>query len=375
MSKKNLSPKTAKSCMTMNMLFVNSNDSFKQAIIKLADSSNGIIPVKENNKTIGFFNYSDALKTVVSENYPSGNVVENYISKKVVAVKSGAYIYDAMNLMIKNEVKILVILEKGIETGYLTFEDLLLEVQCELNLYFEDLKSMVKSRSDEIDRLLSLKEEYLTIAAHDLKSPLSVIVSFTDLLFEDTSLTEEQKFCLNYIKSQTEEMISMVNNILMSAKIDSGSMMLNKSEFIFNELLNNVKIGFTIITSKKGIEFEYFCDDNIKYIGDSLKIKEAIVNLLDNAFKYTEKGKVSFICKKSGDGVEIIISDTGFGFNTEELEHVFEKYATVVRKRSTGTGLGMYIASEIIKLHGGYIELKSKPDEGSIFTILLPSSG
>jgi signal transduction histidine kinase len=355
-----------------NIAVLKTDSTLKEAVKELSKTQFGYISVKDDTKTVGTLSLHDIIKILSENGYPAEERVEKYMQREIVAIQSGAYVFEAMNLMIKHEVKLLLVLEEDKEIGILSFEDVLLEVQSELSIYFDNLKNVVATRSEKIDKLMNLKEEYLTIAAHDLKSPLSIIKGFAQILSKENNLTEEQKSCTDYISQQCQIMLEMITGLLDAAKAESGGLVLNKSEVDLKEFLKEIEHGFNILAKKKNISFVCECSCQKLYLMDKNKIRESIFNILENAFKFTKKGSIILSCSEYKSGIKIKIQDTGPGLSNEETEKIFNKYETVVKNKDAGSGLGLYIAHQIVKYHGGKIDVKSIKGKGSTFSIILP---
>lgn len=234
-------------------------------------------------------------------------------------------------------------------------------------------KNITSEKSSE-----KAKHEFITHITHELLTPLTTINSYNEMLMDDeVDNVELQKEFYNTISEETSRLTRLVKTLLNISKIEMGSLTLNKalvkSDWLFNDCMTTVEGA----AQKKKITIERNEPDNFPSLfGDKELLKVAIINILGNAVKYTaENGHINFSLSEQDDVVVFEVIDNGYGISKEDLHHVFDKFYRSADPRvtdQTGSGLGLALTSEIIRLHGGEIEVNSKPDEGSHFTIRLP---
>ena len=222
------------------------------------------------------------------------------------------------------------------------------------------------------------KHEFITHITHELLTPLTTINSYNEMLMEDEiENVELQKEFYNTISEETNRLTRLVKTLLNISKIEMGSLSLNKglvkSDWLFNDCLTAVEGA----AQKKKITIERNLPDHFPSLfGDKELLKVGVINILGNAVKYTaENGQIIFKLTEQDDVAVIEVIDNGYGISKEDLPHVFDKFYRSTDPRvtdQTGSGLGLALTSEIVRLHGGEIEVSSKPDEGSHFTIRLP---
>ena len=222
------------------------------------------------------------------------------------------------------------------------------------------------------------KHEFITHITHELLTPLTTINSYNEMLMEDEiDNIEMQKEFYNTISDETRRLTRLVKNLLNISKIEMGSLTLNKglvkSDWLFNDCLTTVEGA----AQKKKIAIERNLPDHFPSLfGDKELLKVGIINILGNAVKYTpKKGHIKFTLTEQDDLVVFEVIDDGYGISKEDLPHIFDKFYRSADDRITeqsGSGLGLALTSEIIRLHGGEIEVTSKVDEGSHFIIRLP---
>ena len=222
------------------------------------------------------------------------------------------------------------------------------------------------------------KHEFITHITHELLTPLTTINSYNEMLMEDEiDNMEMQKEFYNTISDETRRLTRLVKNLLNISKIEMGSLTLNKglvkSDWLFDDCITAVEGA----AQKKNITIERNLPDNFPSLfGDKELLKVGIINILGNAVKYTpEKGRIKFTLTEQDDVVVFEVIDNGYGISKEDLAHIFDKFYRSTDTRvteQTGSGLGLALTSEIIRLHGGEVEVSSKIDEGSHFVIRLP---
>jgi signal transduction histidine kinase len=234
-------------------------------------------------------------------------------------------------------------------------------------------KNITSEKSSE-----KAKHEFITHITHELLTPLTTINSYNEMLMEDEiDNIEMQKEFYNTISDETRRLTRLVKNLLNISKIEMGSLTLNKglvkSDWLFDDCLTAVEGA----AQRKNITIERNLPDTFPSLfGDKELLKVGIINILGNAVKYTpEKGLIKFILTEQDDVVVFEVIDNGYGISKDDLAHVFDKFYRSTDPRVTeqsGSGLGLALTSEIIRLHGGEIEVSSKVDEGSHFVIRLP---
>ncbi len=233
------------------------------------------------------------------------------------------------------------------------------------------------SREELIGRL---KSEFVSIAAHQLRTPLSALKWTIRLLLDGDAgeLTASQQEFLEKGYIINERMIKLVNDLLNAARIEEGRFGYEFSEVDLKALLGSITESFASLAEARKLilKFEKLSEPLPKIYADPEKLNLALSNLLDNAIKYTPSGgSVTLRLKRKGDWAEITVADTGVGIPEVDKRRVFSKFfraSNVIRMETSGTGLGLFIAQNIIRRHGGTIQVQSKEREGTIFTFTLP---
>ena len=230
------------------------------------------------------------------------------------------------------------------------------------------------SKQKETERL---RDDFIATLTHDLRTPLLAAIQ-TLKFFLDGSLgpvEEKQEVLLSTMLHSNEDLLGLVNALLEVYRFESGKLTLCKTVFTAKDLVTQCYEELKPLAERKNLEFTLDCemDDNLEIVADKSEIKRVIINLCGNAVNYTNKGgKVDIIAKaQSGDFI-FSVSDNGNGIPAEDIPKLFNRFSQgTARKRSTGTGLGLYLSRQIIEAHGGKIWLDSKLNKGSEFTFVL----
>jgi PAS domain S-box-containing protein len=245
-----------------------------------------------------------------------------------------------------------------------------------------DITELIIAKEQAI-RANNAKSNFLTKISHEIRTPMNAILGITEIQLQNQKIPNELQEALEKINSSGYLLLSLINNILDMSKIESGKMELSLSNYDFPSLINDTVYLNVILYDNKQIKFTLKVDENIpsRMLGDELRIKQIINNLLSNAFKYTDDGEISMSIsaeyQKDPAFVTLVlsISDTGQGMTTEQVDKLYDEFTrfnTDVNSKVEGTGLGMSITKQLVLIMGGEIDVKSEPDKGSVFTVRLP---
>lgn len=230
------------------------------------------------------------------------------------------------------------------------------------------------------ESLLKVKEKFLANMSHEIRTPLTSIIGFTERLSE-THLNKEQTKYLKYVNSSSEHLLELINDLLEFSRINSGKIDLVEKPFKPSALF--AEAFETLEQRAKDKNLEIILDQNMpefELLGDSLRLKQVIINLLSNSIKFTEKGKVilqtkAFLTDEGRSAnIKIRVADTGIGIPKDKLEVIFEEFTQVdpgITRKYGGSGLGLAISSKLINLMNGSISVSSSIDKGTVFTIRL----
>lgn len=233
--------------------------------------------------------------------------------------------------------------------------------------------------------LNNLKNDFLATMTHELRTPLNSILGFSDVLAGADNLNDKQQRYVRNIQSSGKDLLTLINDILDLAKIESGKMDLHIVEFPIGDLVERLVNMIRPLAEKRNIDLSCETDPNIPLlIQDAGKIQQIVYNLLSNAIKFTpEGGRVQMTAVLRDESqLELIVDDTGVGIPLEDQETIFERFRqgntipggrkNTLTREYAGTGLGLSIVKELSKLLGGEVTVKSELGKGSTFTVRVP---
>jgi signal transduction histidine kinase len=245
---------------------------------------------------------------------------------------------------------------------------------------FGRLAESFRSMAAQLEELDRLKAEFVSIATHELKTPVNVMLGYLQLLQENVygELTERQREIATTLVSQTQQLSRLIRQLLDVSRFDAGGGKLETRPIVLAEFLDDLERAFRVLALQREVNFEVKSDRDIPHevLWDPVRINEVLGNLLSNAFKFTNKGgRVSLLVGREGDHVRMSVGDTGAGIPRDQLPHIFEKFYqadTQAPLALRGAGLGLAIAKSIVTAHNGGIEVESRVGVGTTFTIRLP---
>lgn len=240
------------------------------------------------------------------------------------------------------------------------------------------LRKQNEEQVQQLKKLNELKDEFLAVVSHDLRSPLASIGGYVNYLIKKGELSDQQHKYLNIIKDINENLYNLVNELLDISKLESGVIELFKEDTNIDELISTSITNFKMLAEDKNIKIKYInkLNDNIIYV-DKMKLIQIINNLLSNAVKFTENGVISVKLIEENDNIILSVQDSGIGISEDEISCLFDKlnyFNKPGTKGEKGTGLGLVICKKFVELLDGRIELTSQPGKGSTFTVTFPRS-
>lgn len=252
-----------------------------------------------------------------------------------------------------------IILYEKVVGGVLTFRDI--------------------TREKEVDRM---KTEFISLASHQLRTPLTAMKWFLEMLQSGDigPLSDEQKNYIKNIQDSNEKEIALVNSLLNISRIESGRIIIDPIPTQINSLIEEVVSLQKVPSDAKKLAVSLALDDTLPEIPlDAKLMREIITNLLTNAIKYTpENGTITIKTTQNEKNIMLSVSDTGYGIPENEQKRIFERFfraSNITKVVTDGSGLGLYLVKKILDASGGTIELESKENTGTTFTITLPIKG
>jgi len=227
---------------------------------------------------------------------------------------------------------------------------------------------------DELDKI---KLDFLSNVSHELRTPLTSIKAYCDmLLMLDDEERETREEFLNYIIEECDRLVRMINNILDVSKIESGKMEWYFDSVNLTEVIHNSVNIVRNMAQNKGLSIEINISEELPSVwGDRDKLVQVMINLLDNAVKFTKEGRIVVGAELVDNQVKLYVSDTGIGIAAENQEFIFGKFnqvGDILTNKPQGSGLGLSICREIVNYHGGRIWVESEVGVGSTFYFTLP---
>lgn len=224
------------------------------------------------------------------------------------------------------------------------------------------------------------KQQFLSNMSHEIRTPMNAIIGFTNIVLK-TPLDKTQKEYINAIKESGDALLVLINDILDIAKVDAGKMIFDHVPFKLSKSTSTILLLFEQKMKGKNLELIYKCDSTIPkiLIGDPMRLRQIILNLMSNAIKFTSKGKISVSIKLLDEDtekvtLEFLITDTGIGVPQDRLTHIFNDFEQANKGTSTsygGTGLGLAIVKQLVELQGGSIIAHSEEGKGSTFGFIM----
>ncbi|MGD9262513.1 MAG: response regulator, partial [Desulfobacterales bacterium] len=234
-------------------------------------------------------------------------------------------------------------------------------------LYREKLSAEAANRT---------KSEFLASMSHEIRTPLNSIIGLVDLTLQ-SGLRPDQREDLDVVKSSAYSLLSIINNILDFSKIEAGKLDFEEAPFSFKNTIDDSLRIMAMKAHVKGIELAYRIAPKVpdRLLGDPTRLRQVLLNLVDNAIKFTDKGEVIvYVASKKPSDLDVILHisvvDTGIGISKEKQRRIFTAYDqgdTSISRRFGGTGLGLAVSAQLVNLMGGSINVKSRPGEGSRF--------
>jgi signal transduction histidine kinase len=245
---------------------------------------------------------------------------------------------------------------------------------------FGRLAASYQAMARQLEQLERLRAEFVSVASHELKTPINVIIGYLELLQEGIygEIPPKQKEVLQTITKQANALTRLVKRLLDISRFEASGGKIDVREVDLQRFLTTLESSFRVLANQRDIAFtvEHGPDLPLKVYWDEDRINEVLGNLLSNAFKFTPRGgKVALTVGAQENKVIITVADTGAGISPEQLPHIFDKFFQAdnqAQAATKGTGLGLAIAKEIVEAHGGKVTVESKVGEGTTFVVTLP---
>jgi signal transduction histidine kinase len=243
-----------------------------------------------------------------------------------------------------------------------------------------DLARSFDTMTERLRELDRLKAEFVSVASHEIKTPLSVIRGYVTLLADGIygEVNDQQRKTLEAVSTQTDRLARLVHRLLDVSRFEAGGARLELRDIRLRPFFDVLTADFRVLAVQNDIDFQVGLAEDLPevLVADEDRLNEVLGNLLSNAFKFTSSGgTIRVEAARAGESVRVEVEDSGVGIPADKLPHVFEKFYQIdndAQPRSVGSGLGLAIAREIVEAHGGTIAADSRVGRGTRFTVLLP---
>ena len=238
----------------------------------------------------------------------------------------------------------------------------------------------IQDKSRQLAEASQHKSQFLANMSHELRTPLNAIIGVSEMLREDAEALKQDIEPLDRVLGAGRHLLALINDILDLSKIEAGRMELNLETFALAPLIDDVVKTIEPLAAKNGNQVAVHCDAAIGTMhADQMRLRQALLNLMSNANKFTEKGTITIDAhqgqENGRDWITLAVADTGIGMTPEQMGKLFQEFSqasSTTASKYGGTGLGLVISRRFCQMMGGDITVESEPGRGSTFTIRLP---
>ena len=239
----------------------------------------------------------------------------------------------------------------------------------ETKLLYQKLQHL----AEKLEAANSTKSRFISGMSHELRTPISSILGYSDLLEKKYSKGDEEYKYVKAIEGNTQYLLSLIDNLLEHAQLEADMIIINIAPFALDDLITNIGIMFAAKAEKSNIEFNLHADETLPNViySDQIRLQQVLINLIGNAFKFTEKGSITVKFSWQDEELNIVVKDTGLGISAENQSSIFVPYKRFNATNVKGAGLGLAISAKIANKLNGRIEVDSKLGEGSTFGLIV----
>ncbi len=339
--------------------------------IPLSDENNIIVKTMKTKTVQTTNSYYDLFKSYLSQE--ASDIIQNLVGMKF---------FQIYPLIVRDEsIGVMVISPKEEKEPFFSYQkDLIERLPSVVSVAIDNamLYQKIQHANIRLKELDKLKDEFVSLASHELRTPMTAIKSYLWMVLNKSSALDPQvKSYLDIAYQETERLIKLVQNMLTISRIEGERLELNMERVDMYELTKRVYDQLKIKSDEKKINFTLVqYPEKLIINGDKDKLEEVLLNIIGNAVKYTpEKGTISVYFTLEQNNILIHTTDNGKGIAPEDVSKLFQKFGRLQeaeKSKTQGTGLGLYISKQIIELHKGSIQVDSQVGKGTTFTIVLP---
>lgn len=349
----------------------------KLGAIKEYDQT-ALIDVK---KTVNEYkNNLDIVLKMIADGATSEQIDSKVKVDDAAALKALAAFEQHINLTLKEKS---IAIDENFQIAYTVHVLTIILLTSILLIYFRKLSNSYKQQIELTERALEgtrIKSEFLANMSHEIRTPLNGIMGLLQILQPNIQKPKNIEVVAKALFS-CRSLLTIINDILDFSKMEANELSIEQVDFSMSKVVESINSDFLPLCNEKAIELKIDIDDDVEdlWIGDPVRVRQIILNLVSNAVKFTEQGGVQIKVNKSSQiqkqGVEIEVIDTGIGMNKEGLMHLFNRFQQAdnsITRRFGGTGLGMSITANLVKRMHGSIDVDSALGKGTHFTVYLP---
>lgn len=265
---------------------------------------------------------------------------------------------------------------------YINCESEIGQIATAIDSLYDSIKDMLEAEKEKQKAIAASESKAMFLAniSHEIRTPINAVIGMNEMILRENKDETIQEYAY-HIRRSSRMLLGIINDVLDFSKIEAGKLQIVEKDYLVFDVLNDVAAGIRNQLEEKNLEFVLEMDETIPSVlrGDEIRIKQILNNLLSNAAKYTEKGRVTFAAKgirtKEGFELQLSVTDTGIGIRTEDMERLFNSFQRLELEKNRyiqGTGLGLNITKQLVDSMNGKIDVKSEYGKGSCFTVWIP---
>ena len=334
------------------------------------------VPVEGTNWMLTYLIRESVISDKIS--YVSDGIIFRSIIQSIVTVLVLLLIFGFIFVQNRRSMQLLVEKETAAAEAKAKQEELDFRIETQKKL--EEQSRALSDALNVAEKASKAKTAFLSNMSHEIRTPMNAIIALDNIAINDPETPEKTREYLEKIGGSAEHLLNLINDILDMSRIESGKLTLKNEAFSFQKLLEGINTMFSSQCADKDIDYQCHINGHVDdhYIGDSMKLKQVLINILGNAVKFTpEGGSVSLNVEKkaSFDGkttLQFAITDTGIGMSKDFLPHIFDAFAQEdlsTTSKYGSTGLGLAITKNIVEMMNGTIDVESEKGKGTTFTV------